>query len=341
MLRYGGDPAGWGTAMIGIRRAQPWVCSAGALLILLTLGAPSWGQDSDAQVQPRVELSLRSWLFTAGETQWSHDASGLNPMLGNPTSELKYKDNDTHLVGLGAKVHLNRRLFLEGEFGLSVDFDRGSLIDDDYLAGQRLFSRTSSGITGKGTWYFNGNVGYRAAELPNERGHLDLLGGFQYWRTTYEAAGIDRVVCDSSVITCGPTSSIFPAIKNTAHWITPLQIGGQLEYRIVRRVSAHVKMLFSPASIVYNEDIHFQRSDLEQDPSFSMWGVGFSAIVEPTIKIMLTRHLALVGGYRVMWSRSYYGRWEVHGLGTGSETAPLTEFQTLRHGATVALTASF
>jgi hypothetical protein len=262
-------------------------------------------------------------------------------MLGDPTSELKYKDNDTHLVGLGAKVHLNRRLFLEGEFGLSVDFDRGSLIDDDYLAGQRLFSRTSSGITGKGTWYFNGNVGYRAAELPNGYGHLDLLGGFQYWRTTYEAAGIDRVVCDSSVITCGPTSSIFPAIKNTAHWITPLQIGGQLEYRIVRRVSAHVKMLFSPASIVYNEDIHFQRSDLEQDPSFSMWGVGFSATVEPTIKIMLTRHLALVGGYRVMWSRSYYGRWEVHGLGTGSETAPLTEFQTLRHGATVALTASF
>jgi hypothetical protein len=72
-----------------------------------------------------------------------------------------------------------------------------------------------------------------------------------------------------------------------------------------------------------------------------MLGVGLSATVEPTIKIMLTRRLALVGGYRVMWNRSYYGRWEVHGLGTGSETAPLTEFQTIRHGATVALTASF
>ena len=322
--------------MIAICRAQPWVCSAGAVLILLTFGDPSWGQDSDAQVQPRVELSLRSWLFTAGETQWSHDASGLNPTLGDPTSELKYKDNDTHLVGLGAKVHLLRRLFLEGEFGLSVDFDRGSLIDDDYLAGQRLFSRTSSDVTGKGTWYFNGNVGFRAAEFPNERGHLDLLGGFQYWRTTYEGKGF---VCDPSVLTCDP--STLPAIKNMTHWMTPLQIGGQLDYRIVRRVSVNVKMLFSPASVVYNEDIHFQRSDLEQDPSFSMWGVGLSATVEPTLKIMLTRHFALVGGYRVMWSRTYYGRWEVHGLGTSSETAPLTEFQTLRHGATVALTASF
>ena len=322
--------------MIGVCPVQTLRCLALALFLLLAPVASSWGQDAIRDVRPRVELSFRSWLFTAGETQWSHDASGLNPTLGNPTSELKYKDNDTHLVGLGAKVHLNRRLFVEGEFGLSVDFDRGSLIDDDYLAGQRLFSRTSSGITGKGTWYFNGNVGYRAAELPNEHGHLDVLAGFQYWRTTYEAKGF---VCDSSVLTCDP--STLPSIKNTTHWITPLQIGGQLEYRIVRRVSANVKMLFSPASVVYNEDIHFQRSDLEQDPSFSMWGVGLSATVEPTIKIMLTRHLALVGGYRVMWSRAYYGRWEVHGLGTGSETATLTEFQTLRHGATVALTASF
>jgi Omptin family len=322
--------------VIGVWPVQTLRCLALALFLLLAPVASSWGQDATRDVRPRVELSFRSWLFTAGETRWSHDASGLDSTLGDPTSKLKYKDNDTHLVGLGAKVHLNRRLFLEGEFGLSVDFDRGSLIDDDYLAGQRLFSRTSSGITGKGTWYYNGNIGYRAAELPNEHGHLDVLAGFQYWRTTYEAKGF---VCDSSVLTCDP--STLPAVKNTTHWITPLQIGGQLEYRIVRRVSANVKMLFSPASVVYNEDIHFQRSDLEQDPSFSMWGVGFSATVEPTIKIMLTRHLALVGGYRVMWSRAYYGRWEVHGLGTGSETAPLTEFQTLRHGATVALTASF
>jgi len=326
---------------MGVRMVQTLGCSAIVLLLLLAPVASSWGQDSNLDVRPRVELSFRSWLFTAGETQWSHDASGLDSTLGDPTSKLKYKDNDTHLVGLGAKVHLNRRLFLEGEFGLSVDFDRGALIDDDYLAGQRLFSRTSSNVTGKGTWYFGGNVGYRAVELQNNRGHLDLLAGFQYWRTTYEATGIHRIVCDSSVLTCGTPSPTLPAIKNTTHWITPLQVGGQFEYRVMPRVSANVKMLFSPASVVFNEDVHFQRSDLEQDPSFSMWGVGLSATVEPTIKIMLSRHLALVGGYRVMWSRAYYGRWEVHGLGTGSETAPLTEFQTFRHGATVALTASF
>ena len=279
---------------------------------------------------------MRSWLFTAGETQWSHDASGLDPQLGDPTSELTYKDNDTHLVGLGAKVHVNRRLFLDGEFGFSVDFDRGSLIDDDYAAGQRLFSRTSSNITGKGTWYFSGNVGYRAVELQNNRGHLDVLAGVQYWRTTYEAMGF---VCDSSVLTCDP--STLPAIKNTTHWITPLHVGGQFEYHVLPRVSANVKMLFSPASVVFNDDIHFQRGDLEQDPSFSMWGVGLGATVEPTIRIMLTRHLALVGGYRVMWNRTYYGRWENHPVGSESRTAPLNEFQTIRHGVIVGLTGFF
>jgi hypothetical protein len=312
------------------------------MTLLIIAATPSWGQEVAPQVRPRLELSLRSWLFTSGETTWSHDASGLVPQLGDPTSVLTYKDNDTHLVGLGAKLHVNRRLFLEGEFGFSVDFDRGSLIDDDYLAGQRLFSRTSSTITGKGTWYVNGHLGYRAVDLANNRGHLNILAGFQYWRTTYEATGIDRLVCDSSVIlSCDPPSPTLPAIKNTTHWITPLQIGGQLEYRILQRVSANIKMLFSPVSGVINEDIHFQRGDLEQDPSFSMWGIGLSGTVEPTLKIMLSRHLALMGGYRVMWNRTYYGRWEVHGLGTGSETAPLTEFQTIRHGVIVGLTGSF
>ena len=111
--------------MMGVRQGQTLVCSAITLLLLCAPVASSWGQDSNLDARPRVELSLKSWLFTAGETQWSHDASGLDPALGDPTSTLKYKDNDTHLVGLGAKVHLNRRLFLDGEFGFSVDFDRG------------------------------------------------------------------------------------------------------------------------------------------------------------------------------------------------------------------------
>jgi len=324
-----------------VRQVHAKVCSVMAFLLLMTLSAPSWGQNSDPQVQPRVELSMRSWLFTAGETQWSHNASGLDPRLGDPTSKLTYKDNDTQLVGLGAKVHVNRRLFLDGAFGFSVDFDRGSLIDDDYLAGRRLYSRTSSDITGKGTWYVQANAGYRAVEFPNGRGHFDVLAGLQYWRTTYEATGFNRIVCDSSVIDCNPHTSSLPVIKNTTHWITPLHVGGQLEYRVMQRVSANFRMTFSPVSVVFNEDIHFQRGDLQQDPSFSMWGLGVGVSAEPSISIRLTNHLSFTGGYRVMWNRTYWGRWESHPIGSGSVNAPLTELQTLRHGVIVGLTGFF
>ncbi|HXV69093.1 MAG TPA: hypothetical protein VD738_09235 [Nitrospira sp.] len=322
--------SGWsryGMAMLGILVAAPCLSA----------------QANEGATEPRsrVELSLRSWLFTSGETTWSHNASGLDPTLGNPTSKLTYKDNDTHIIEFGAKVHFGRRWYLQGDGGVSVDFDRGTLIDDDFLAGQYLFSRTSSAITGTGTWYVNGNLGYRAVEFPNGRGYLNVFGGFRYWRTTYEATGFDRLVCDSNVTSCVPQGSTALAITNTTHWITPVQAGIDTDYRLTGRLSIGLRASVSPVSVLYNTDTHHLRSDLQQDPSFAMWGVGVSASAEPVVKFMVTRHLALTGGYRVWWNRTYAGTWETHPVGSGSQTAPLTEFQTIRHGATVGLTAFF
>lgn len=288
-----------------------------------------------------MQLGLNSWLFTQGETTWSHNASGLDPQLGNPTSKLTYKDNNTQIMELAARVNITRRWFLQGDFGFSVDFDKGTLIDDDYLAGQYLFSQTSSSITGTGTWYVNGNIGYRAVEFPNSRGYLDVFGGFQYWKTTYEATGFERIVCDSNVISCTPPSSTALAITNTTHWITPVHVGIDTDYHLTRRFIVGLKASFSPISIVYNEDVHHLRSELQQNPSFSMWGVGVGASAEPNVKIMLTRYLALTGGYRIWWNRTYTGTWTIHPVGFPSESAPLTEFQTMRHGVTLGLSYVF
>jgi Protochlamydia outer membrane protein len=318
-----------------------WSSLAVVLGLVVTTAASAWAQDIDTQTRPRVELSVGSWFFTTGETTWSHDASRLNPVLGDPSSKLTYKDNDTHIIDLGAKFHLTRRWYLQGNGGFSVDFDRGRLIDDDYLAGQYLFSRTSSNVTGTGTWYVNGNVGYRAMEFPNGRGHFDVVGGFRYWRTELEATGFDRLVCDSNVTSCVPQSSTARAITNTSHWITPVQVGINTDYRLTGRLSIGLKASVSPISLVYNEDVHHLRSDLQQDPSFFMRGIGVGGSAEPTVKFMLTRNLAITAGYRVWWNRTYTGTWEVHSVANGSQSAPLTEFQTIRHGPTVGLTASF
>ncbi|WP_145976282.1 hypothetical protein [Nitrospira moscoviensis] len=330
------------------------------MVALCTVGAvPCLAEEigeAQREKKPRVELSLRSWMFTSGETKWSHDASGLDSRLGNPTSKLTYKDNDTHIVELSAKVHLSRRWFVRGDVGFSVDFDRGVLIDDDYTAvgGQRLWSRTHSDVTGHGTWYVNLDAGRRIVEYAGNRGYLDLFGGFQYWRTKYEARSVRQIECSSSGfgVACNPAGTTSNqgqlAITNTTHWITPVRVGVDTEYWLTRRLSVQGKVAVSPVSVVYNEDTHHLRQvgqvsaqDALKDPSFTMWGVGVSANAEAGLKIMFTRHVALTGGYRIWWNRTYAGGWENHPVSGSSETAPLTEFQTFRHGATVGLTAFF
>lgn len=329
-----------------INRMSRWVSA----LVVLALNPVSmgWAEQQESPPGPRVELSIRSWMFTSGETKWSHNASGIVPQLGNPTSQLTYKDNNTHIIELAARVNFARRWYVQGDLGFSVALNRGQLVDDDYTAvgGQRLFSQTNSDVTGSGTQYVNLDIGYRAVEFPGSRGHLDVFGGLQYWRTEYEATGVQQVFCAPSGIpglACNPNTNIqgVLAITNTTQWITPLHVGFDTEYRMTRRVSVDLKASISPASIVYNEDIHHLRPDLQQNPSFSMWGVGVSANADASLKVMLTRKVALTGGYRIWWNRTYTGTLETHPVGAASESVPLTELQTFRHGATLGLTAFF
>lgn len=321
------------------------LATLGVLVVVPCLCAQASGGETEPR--PRVELSLRSWLSTSGETKWSHDASGLDARLGNPTSKLTYKDTNTHIMELGARINLARRWFVRGDVGFSVDFDRGQLVDDDYLAtgGQHLYSRTHSDTTGHGTWYLNLDGGRRVVEFSGGRGYLDVFGGVQYWRTKYEARGVRQDVCNPSVpFTCSPAGTVSHqgelAIVNTTHWITPMRVGAQTEYPLTDRLSLEGRVALSPLSVVYNEDRHELRNDLQR-PSFTMWGVGMSANADAGVKFILTRTFALTAGYRVWWNRTYAGTWENHPVGSASDSAPLREFQTIRHGATVGLTASF
>lgn len=330
------------------RHKLGWVYSGIVFLALIALVEPSRGQEVEPHVKPRVELSVRSWLFTAGETRWSHDASGLDPRLGDPTSKLVYKDNDTHIIELGGRLNFARRWFVRAEGGFSVAFDRGLLVDDDFTAvgGQHLFSRTHSEISGSGTQYGRLDLGFRAAEFTQSRGYVDVFAGFQYWRTRYEATGVRQVICSSSGIpglSCTPNLNLsgVTAITNTTHWITPIHIGVETEYLVTRRVSLDLKASVSPVSVLYNEDVHHLRSDLQQDPSFSMWGVGVGATAGAGVKFWLTGNLALTGGYRVMWNRTYAGEWENRPIGGASDRVSLSEFQTIRHGVLIGLTGSF
>jgi outer membrane protease len=327
-----------------------------SVAVLVTLGmalaAPSteiWASDTEP-ARPRAEVSIRSWLFTNGETQWSHDASGLDPRLGNPTSKLTYKDNNSHIIELSGKFNVDKRWFVRGDVGFSVAFHRGTLTDDDFtsVGGQHLFSETTSDITGSGTQYVNADVGYRLLDYPGHRGNLDVFVGYQYWRTKYEASGITQVVCTPSGIpgiACNPAGTVSNqgqvVISNTTQW-NSLRVGVQTEYRLTRRFSVEGKLAFIPISYLQNDDIHHLRSDLQQDPSFYMSGYGIGADVEAGARYMIYRGWFLNAGYRFWWNRVVLdGNWKVYPVGASSASAPLTEFQTMRYGVTLGLSHTF
>ncbi len=330
--------------------SQRWKpASIGALcgMMIFAMVSVSAGEERVLESRPRVELSAGTWI-SVGDTRWAHDASSVAG-LGNPTSKLTYKDVGTNVIDLTGKFWFTPGVFgrLNGGF---ADIGGGRLTDDDFGSngGQRLFSRTHSDLSGDSMWYVNADIGFRVAEYPYHRGWLDLFGGYQYWHTTYQATGLTQVACDPGAIPalppCAPAgTSGFEGetvITNTADWHS-IRVGASTEYRLTRRVSVLGTLALIPISVLDNKDVHHLRGDLQQNPSFSMTGYGVGANADVGARFMLTNNLAANLGYRLYYNRMFSGDLTVHPATGSSESFPLTQFESLRHGFTAGLSLIF
>ena len=311
-------------------------CSVATLSPFMTAA-----QEPAEERGPRVELSAGTW-FSVGDTRWAHNASSV-PGLGNPTSTLTYKDVGTTVADFTAKVWVIPRVFGRLNFGYA-GIGGGRLKDEDFASngGQHLISSTISNVPDNNMWYLNADVGGRVTEFPNHRGYLDLFGGYQYWHTEYQAVGIGRVFCDPTVFVC--TGSLPPpgqtVITNTTNWHS-IRVGASTEYRLTRRFSVLATLAFIPASVLDNKDVHHLRGDLSQDPSFAMVGYGVGADVDVGARFMITTNLAANLGYRMYYNRVLSGHLTVHPAVGSTESFPLTQFESLRHGFTANLSLIF
>ncbi|MFO0701048.1 MAG: hypothetical protein U0236_17640 [Nitrospira sp.] len=306
----------------------------------------------------RMDLTLGTWV-SVGDSRWSHNASSQG-LLGNPTSRLTFADHSTNIVELTAKVYFRPRFFGRVQVG-GAHIGRGRLTDDDFLAadGGNPSLRTHSDISGSGLWFVNADLGGSFITFPNNRGHLDGFLGFQYWRQKHKAYGVRQIHCSAAGAStdldegtpgldplCIPgdpgLSQSVLAISNSSAWYA-LRVGVSSEYYLLRWLSLHGSIVLKPINLFTNDDTHHLRvADGElQDPSFTMRGIGFGADAEIGATLHLTRWLAAQVGYRVWWNRLIDGRWESHLADGRSASFPLTEFQSLRHGLTAGLTASF
>jgi hypothetical protein len=326
----------------------------------LTIASPAHHVPAAAAQEPvtesrqKFDLAIGTWIST-GDTRWSHNASSSSPLLGNPTSKLTYKDVGTNVFDLAGTYWLTPQLFGRLNIGVA-GIGGGRLTDDDYLSadGGNPSSRTISNLNGNGMVYLNADIGRRVKSFADDRGWLDVFGGFQFWRTQYSAVGLGQVICTPAGATINlgggrrlcnpagpspPVSSGTTVITNTTNWYS-IRLGGRAEYRLTGQLSVQLNAALLPISIVENKDVHHLRSDL-QNPSISMLGVGIGADADASAKFMFTKNVGLNVGYRVWWNRTYDGTVTFHNTGAPSDSFPLTQFQSLRHGLTAGLNITF
>ena len=309
-------------------------------MVTFAMVSVSAGEERVQESWPKVEFSAGTWI-SVGDTRWAHDASSVAG-LGNPTSKLTYKDVGTNVIDLTGKVWFSPRVFgrLNGGF---ADIGGGRLTDNDYATGQLLYLKTTSNIAGENMYYINADIGGRVKEFANHRGYLDIFGGYQYWHTEHRAVGVGVVVCDPTVILNCNAPLPLPGetvITNTTNWHS-IRVGASTEYWLTRRLSVLGTLALIPISVLDNKDVHHLRGNLQQNPSFSMVGYGVGADADVGVRFMIMNNLAANLGYRVYYNRVLNGDLTVHPVVGASESYPLTQFESLRHGFTAGLSLIF
>ena len=331
------------------------VCSLCFMAALFAITWPIPGADAQETEGPRVKVDIAAGTWISwGETRWAHNASGAGSPLGNPTSKLIYEDHSTNVAELTAKVSVGPRFFARLNLGYAA-IGSGQLTDNDYLAadGGNPSLTTQSDINGNSMFYLNADAGARVMNFANHRGWFDAFAGFQYWHQEYQAYGVRQVNCTNAGATvdlgggqtlCNPIAAPIPntvlAITNTTNWYS-IRVGGQIEYQLTRRFGVQGSLAFLPLSIMETNDTHHLRSDLQQNPSFSMDGIGVGADVDVGAKFMVIRNLFLNVGYRLWWNYMIDGTLTNHPVGGPSESFPLTQFQSYRHGLTAGINYVF
>ena len=317
-----------------------------------------WGDQASAETQfagsnMKFEAGIGTWI-SYGSTRWSHNASDVNPNLGNPSSELNYEDLNSNVVEFHSQVTLAKKWIVRVSNGYGA-INNGRLIDDDFVSadgatafgatvsGPHRFSRTFSDVDGSALWYVNLDLGYQPVGFLGERGTIKLFIGYQHWREKIEATGITQVEC-TALSQCAPAGTVSNVgqvvITNTVSW-NSLRLGLEGELQLTSRFRIDGSVGFVPYTRLNNEDVHHLRTDLQKDPSFSMSGTGMGFNLEGRVSCMIIRHLYLNAGYRYWRLEVTDGTWQQHLLTGGTITANLNQLRSIRQGVTLGLTYSF
>jgi len=293
-----------------------------ALAVAPAAFAQEWPQGAH-----RGELGVRYWLST-GETLRSHSSQGVDPTLGNPTSVLLFENLDANVFELFGRGELGENWFLKGTLGLG-QINRGSFDDEDFSAGQVMFSDTTSAVA-------EGRIGYGSIDLGHQwvlgegRIVLGLFGGFSQWTEDMHAYG----ATDHLGFIGGDIDRGVKVISNKVIW-RALRVGFAGEVTLASSTRLSTDLAFVPYAKVRNEDSHHLRDDLGPVPNIILEGTGWGVQLDAELRHEIMRRTELGIGVRYWYMEVTDGTRRVPNV--SFPDVPLVELYSKRVGLTASL----
>ena len=287
------------------------------------------GAAGGAQAQPAAqsaEFGLRYW-YSEAKTTRSHNAQGLVPALGDPTSVLTYEGLNAHALELHARKNLAGGGFIRGYAGLG-DIKNGSFDDEDFFRGQVKFSDSTSSVNGNRLTYASIDVGGDLWQFRN--GSAGVFIGLHYWSERLDAYG-----AVFTVGAVGPIPDAVPVITNDVTWRF-LRAGLTSTGRLGPNTRLTFEAALVPYATVRDEDSHWLRqdaSDLGPAPNIFIEGKGHGAQLELELRHQTSAAWEVGAGLRWWWLRARSGTREAAGI-----SVPLKELESERGGLLLSLT---
>jgi hypothetical protein len=280
-----------------------------------------------AQAQ-NYEVGARYWL-SSGTRVSSHNAQGVDPALGNPTSTLTYNTLTGNSLEIYGRRNSPLRWFTRGSLGLGI-LRKGWFEDEDFNAGQTKFSDTFSPVKGYGLAYATLDAGRDIWVFGEGRTVIGVFIGYNFWSERLDAYGAAYSVPQGTE----PISESTRVITNETTWHS-LRTGLSAAMRLGARTRFTLEAALVPYARVRDEDSHFLRqspNDLGPVPNIIMEGSGHGFQLDGELRYALSEQWELGAGLRYWQLRATRG--DRKAVGT---SVPLSEIESRRSGLLVSV----
>ncbi|SDR25374.1 hypothetical protein SAMN05444161_2402 [Rhizobiales bacterium GAS191] len=287
---------------------------------------------------PAYTLGARYW-YSSGRHDYAFDASGVDPTLGNPTSELSYKNIPGQSLELyGRYDDIESGLVVKAYAGGGGFMSGGKMNDRDWFVGQDLVSNTSSSLKNTNLRYGTVDIGWGAQYLTY--GSLKVLPfiGYGYWHDGVGIWGLRFLPEDfgAGFAAAPPGTVLFGNGQKvgdyTASW-NMVRIGAEGTVTILPQLTLTVDAALVPYAQGKGDDSHLLRQDqLGSRPNVFLRGHGWGGQVDAMLRYAVTESFSLGVGGRYWYLDGSNGFKTDRMARLFGERLPLTTYLSERHG---------